>query len=655
MIQDNSKINPLIINSRVKPKKLPKDVLDDQVEESNVGFDKKRKLDYFHSLWYNLSTWRDERRKWAKYYNGDQWHEQTKDSSGRTVTEEEYITSQGKIPLKQNLIKSVFNSIVGQFRSDNGKSIVISRIRDKAKETEMLSNALQGALDHNDIKEVDVASLIEKGISGLCIQRITYDWWNEERRWDVLVETIHPNFIFFNSGIQDPRWKDLRTIGRVIDTSWGQVLAAFGKTPEKVSRLKEIYGNPNRHKEYGQSYDNFDDERYHRLDFYMPDDMSKCRVIEAWELRTVIATMTHDWADGSYSEFEGTMEDVEKINMIRTQKYAAAGYPPEEVPLIEAWQEYKERWFYGFYSPQGDVLDEGESPYWHGSHPFVLPPNHMVDDKMTGLVYDLYDTQRQINRLLALQDFILGTSAKNTLIIDEDSLNGQSPDDIAEEWVKVGGVIVLKLRDGAKPPFEIGRNAVNLGISDMIQMNMKILQDISGVHPSLQGQQAQSGVPAARVITEAQQSSLNLKQFIEPFNTFRKDRNEKVLKTLQQFYTEPRWIAVSGASYSDTAKLYEPQMVRDIEFDLVMAQSADSPVYRNIIDESLKEFLMNGLIDFETYLSTTSLPYADNLMEAVKKRREQAATDPRGAIAGLQQDMPQNSQAQALLQKAVGR
>lgn len=651
MIQDIQKVNPMLVLSKVRPKSLPSEVIHVEEEEPQ----KRMKLDYFYSLWLSLTTWRNDRMKWAKYFNSDQWHETTTDDDGNTVTEEEYISSQGKVPLKQNLIKPIFNTIIGQFRSDRGKTVIISRIRDKARETEMLSNALQSALEYNDIREIDVASLIERGVSGLCIQRVSYEYWPEDRRWDALVETINPNFVFFNGDTQDPRWRDITCIGRIIDTTYGKVLSAFGKTQEKARRIHEIYKNPDRYKHFGQNYDSFDSERYYRLDFYVPDELNKCRVIEAWELKTIKVIVAHDWLDGTQREFSGTMKDIEMLNMYRRDKYVSAGIDPNEAPPIEAWEEYRERWFYGYYSPYGDVLDEGETPYWHGSHPFILPPNHTVDGKMSGLVSDLYDTQRQVNRLLAIQDFILGTSSKNTLIVDEDSLNGKSVEEISSEYVKVGGVIVLKLRDGAKPPFELSKGAANLGINEMIQMNMKIMQDISGVYPSLQGQQSQSGTPASRVITEAQNSSINLKQFLESFNTFRKDRNEKVLKVIQQFYNEPRWIAISGTSYSDTAKLYDPDMVRDVEFDLAISQSADSPVYRNVIDESLKEFLMNGLIDFETYLSNTSLPYADTLLETVRKRKQEAGTNPQAAIQGLQQDVQANPQAMSLLQKAISQ
>jgi len=644
MIQQIEKINPRLVVSKVKPKII------DQSSEDRQSESKTIRLEQYHDAWNALSPWRRERMKWARYYNGDQLLELVTDDSGVSVTEAEYISSQGKVPLKQNVIKPVCTSIIGQFRADRGKSVIVGRGKGLEKQTTILSNALQSALDYNDVKELDAAALTEKLISGLPIQRITHGYWPEDRRYDILVENINPNFVFFNPDVDDVRWKNLTMIGRIIDIAYGGLLTAFGGSPEKIEKIKEIYGRNDRYK-YISTYNTFDPNKNYSLDFYIPHDLSLCRVIEAWDLKTIEVLEIHDWMDGTNKEYDGSMDDVKQLNEYRKQKYMSAGYPESEVPLLEAKKVVKQRWFYGFYSPWGDVLDEGETPYWHGSHPFVLPPNQSVDKKMTGLVHDLYDQQRQINRLFTLQDFILGTSAKNTLIVDEASLNGQNIEDIADDYRRVGGVIVLKLKDGAKPPFEIGKNVANLGINEMIQYQLKLVQDISGVHPAMQGQRAAAGTPASAIAQEAQNSSMNLKPILESFNTFRKDRNEKVLKTIQQFYNEKMWMAVNGQGTATDVMQYDPDMVRDVEFSLVIAQGADSPVYRGIIDEQLKEFLMAGLIDFPTYLQSTSLPFAETLMESIKKGPEQQQQ----AIQGLQADpsLQADPNAMRLMEKAV--
>lgn len=647
MIQKIDRINPKLVLSKVKPK-----IKDEFIPKEEPGVNKTIKLEYFHDAWYSLASWRRERRKWAMYYNGDQLSELIEGDDGKYITESEHISSQGKVPLKQNVIKPVCNSIVGQFRSDRGKNVILSRGRDRAKESEMLSNALQAALDYNDIKEIDAAALVEKLISGMPIQRITYGYYPTDRKYDIKIDNINPNHIFFNSDVEDERWHDLRLIGRIIDTTYDNLLIAFGRTKEKAAKIKEIYGSRDRY-QYLSNFQAFDPNKKYSMNFYVPDDPGKCRVIEAWELKLVKTIVVHDWMDGTEKEFDGTMKDVQMLNQYRLEKYRSAGIPDEDVPLLEAWEEYKQRWFYGFYSPYGEVLDEGETPYWHGSHPFVLAPNLSVDGKMTGLVHDLYDQQRQVNRLITLQDFILGTSAKNTLIIDEASLNGQNPEDIADDYRRVGGVIVLKLKDGAKAPFEIGKNAANLGINDMLQMQLKLIENISGVHPAMQGQKAPAGTPASAIAQEAQNSSMNLKPILESFNTFRKDRNEKVLKSIQQFYNEKRWLLINGAGFNNDPVEYDPEAVRDVECNLVIAQSADSPIYRGVIDAELKEFLMAGLINFETYLQHTSLPFAETLLEALKNNE-----NPEGqqeAMMNIQNNpaLQGNPKAMELLQKGI--
>jgi len=286
------------------------------------------------------------------------------------------------------------------------------------------------------------------------------------------------------------------------------------------------------------------------------------------------------------------------------------------------------------------VIREGETPFEHGSHPFVITPYPLLDGNISGLATDLIDAQRQINRLLILQDMILSSSVKNTLIVDSNSQNGQSLEAIGESYKEIGGVIALNLKPGqGSPPVELKGSIGNMGIAEMIQIYIKMLQDVSGVNPAMQGQQAQSGTSGKLYDAQISQSTLNSKDIMDTFSgLFRRNRDMKLLKTIQQYYEEPRMLAIAGKSYTETAQLYDPDRVRDIDFDLTIGQSADSPVYRSAMDETLNNFVMKGLIDLEMWANSTSMPFAQNLLESLRKRKEQAQTDPQGAILGIGQD-----------------
>ena len=608
-----------------------------------------RKLDIYNQYYISLYPFRRQREKAARYFNGDQWHETMLDKYGNPISEHQHILNQGKIPLKQNLIKSTIRSLEGQFRSDTSKSVVVSRTPDRGKESEMLSNALQYSLTSiNNAKELDARSLEELLISGLPIQRIGFERVPSLGKRDVVVRNVHPNTIFFNGDIQDIRGNDIHIIGQLHDWTINDVLAKFANSPEgiyseeRAARLKQIYSWTS--EEFVQAY-GLDPRNMYGIDFYIPKDQSKCRVIEVWEERIDKVLIVHDWMNGTEDETDWTPADVDRINQYRIAEYGKAGVAAEDVPLCEYHYEMIKRWYFTYYSPQGHVLREGITPYWHKSHPFVVLPYPLLDGKIVGLATDLIDAQRQVNRLLILQDMILSSSVKNTLVIDKNAMDGKSPEEIGQDYKEIGGVVVLDVEKGKNiqgSVMEIKGSIGNLGIPEMIQLYIRMLQDVSGVHPAMQGQQAQAGTSGVLYAQQAQNSTLNSKDIMESFGgLFRTQRDMKLLKTIQQYYDEPRMLAIAGKSYTETAQLYDPAKVRDIEFDMVIGQTSDSPVYRDIIDQTLKDFVDKGLIDLEMFLENTSLPFSNQLLESLRRRKEQAQTNPQEAIAGLSGDVQQ--------------
>ena len=139
------------------------------------------------------------------------------------------------------------------------------------------------------------------------------------------------------------------------------------------------------------------------------------------------------------------------------------------------------------------------------------------------------------------------------------------------------------------------------------------------------GQKAAAGTPAKLYAQETHNSALNTKDYFETFNNFIRERNWKALKVLIQFYDEERKIALAGNNYSEEAMVYNPEKAKSAEVDVVMAQSADSPVYRGIIEDSLQQFVTAGFIPFKTYLKTSTLPYSDKLLTDIESAEQQLA------------------------------
>lgn len=576
----------------------------------------------YQNDWDNLSDFRYRYKRATKYLRGDQWSDYIQNDDGEYVTEEDYITEQGKIPLKQNIIRPIVKSLSGLFRTDRGKSIVISTRPNTAKIEKMLSNALQYALHINDAREIDSRTFELFMLSGLPVQKVGYDFISEYGRYDVVIDYIDPNYIFFNGDIKDIRLTDLRRIGQIHDITLDELFVHFAQSEKDKEKLKLIYAPVS--KDEFSDIMGLDPYRSQNLDFYIPHDLHKCRVIEVWEKRATNVIDYWDMASGEEGYWDGTAEDIERLNLSRKQKYIMAGIPEDEWALIEYGQTIAFKWFYRYLSPYGHILREGESPYQHGSHPYEMYPYPLVSGEVWGIVEDIIDQQRYLNRLVTLWDSVIGTSSKNTLILDKNTMDGQSPEQIGATYREVGGVLVLDLKNGGIPPQTVNDRAVNLGVTELIGMQLKWIQDISGVQPAMQGQQGGSGTPASRYAMELNQATLNSRDFMESYNAFRRRRDMKVLKTLMQFYKGQRYVALGGEGTNDE-QVYDSEIAKDYinAFDIRIGQSTDSPAYKGWVDEMLKELVLQGLIDVEMFFKHSNFPFSEAMLEEIKNKREQ--------------------------------
>ena len=68
------------------------------------------------SHWAAMNEFRSRRERAKRYCYGKQWDDLV-EVDGRFISEEEYIRSQGNVPLKNNLIRRLVRSVLGVFRN----------------------------------------------------------------------------------------------------------------------------------------------------------------------------------------------------------------------------------------------------------------------------------------------------------------------------------------------------------------------------------------------------------------------------------------------------------------------------------------------------------------------------------------------------------
>lgn len=641
----------LLPMSRIAPKRNELSEIDTVASAKRYGdrraFDILMEAQYY---WNQMEDFRKDRERNKRYTYGFQWDDMIC-VDGKSMTEEEYIKSQGNVPLKNNLIRRLVRSVLGVYRSQSKEPTCTARDRDEQKLGETMSTILQCNMQLNRMPDVYARSMEEFLISGFIVHRKSYGWRN--RKEDCWTDYVQPNNFFIDNNMRDFRGWDVSVLGEVHDISFRQLCEQFASSPQEYRELRDIYKWAAR-KDYIATYaERFGYSRLENYDFLFTSEPGRCRVIEIWRKEQKPRYRCHDYQNGDI--FKIDEEDYVRVvlaeNEERIRMAKEVGMPEEEVPLIKATWFVDDYWYFYYLSPFGDILREGETPYEHGSHPYVFKAYPFIDGEIHSFVADVIDQQRYTNRLITLYDWIMRASAKGVLMMPEDSLpDGVSIDDIAESWTEFNGVIVYRPSKSGKVPEQVANNSTNIGIAELLNMQLKFFEDISGVTGALQGKPGYSGESASHYNQQTENATKSLLDLLECFSCFVVDGAYKDVKNMQQFYDTKRVFNIAGRSGAQIE--YDPKKIRDVEFDLSITESTSTPAYRHLANDMLMQLYQSQAISVEQLLEHGDFPFADELLQSIKSQKEQLAQGrvPDGLSPQLLQQAQQNANMEAVNQ-----
>ena len=618
----NKSERKLLPMSRIAPGRNDAAEIDTVVSAKRYGdrraFDILMEAQYY---WSQMDDFRKDRERNKRYTYGFQWDDMIC-VDGKSMSEEEYIKSQGNVPLKNNLIRRLVRSVLGVYRSQSKEPTCTARDRDEQKLGETMSTILQCNMQLNRMNDVYARTMEEFLISGFIVHRKSYGWRNGKE--DCWTDYVQPNNFFIDNNMRDFRGWDVSVLGEVHDISFGQLCEQFASSPQEYRQLRDIYKWAAR-KDYIATYaERFGYSRLENYDFLFTSEPGRCRVIEIWRKEQKPRYRCHDYQNGDI--FKIDEEDYAQVvlteNEERMRMAKEAGMPEDEVPLIKATWFVDDYWYFYYLSPFGDILREGETPYEHGSHPYVFKAYPFIDGEIHSFVADVIDQQRYTNRLITLYDWIMRASAKGVLMMPEDCLpDGVSIDDIAESWTEFNGVIVYKPSKSGKVPEQVANNSTNIGIAELLNMQLKFFEDISGVTGALQGKPGYSGESASHYNQQTENATKSLLDLLECFSCFVVDGAYKDVKNMQQFYDSKRVFNIAGKSGAQIE--YDPKKIRDVDFDLSITESTSTPAYRHLANDMLMQLYQSQAISVEQLLEHGDFPFADELLQSIKSQKEQ--------------------------------
>jgi len=580
-----------------------------------------RVLNMAHNAWTGLDKFRKEAARNERYSFEDQWADRII-VDGKYVTERQHIINQGNIPLQNNKIRGTLRTVVSLFSANKSEPVCVARDSDEQTVADVMSVCIQYVHQLNKMPDLDSLNLMYMLNSGFVGYYSQYGSVGEARMQDISTRIVNYNNVFFDNNMEDPRHWDCHLIGEIHDMGLYDVMAKFAKSRAEAEKIRGIYGAVDPESTYTYFSTIIDDKQFSKSFFY-PVDNSRCRVIEVWRTESKERIRVHDRLSGDLFKME--IEDewyIEQENKRRIKEQSEMGVTPENYRLLESSWFIDNYWYFWYLSPYGDVLAEGETPYLHKSHPYSFKITPFYNGRAHPFTSDFIDQQRILNRYIITQDFINRHAAKGVLMFPEEAKpDSMSMDEISDAWTSYDGIIYYKAKGLTKAPEQIITNSRSAGITDMINLQLKMFEDISGVQGAIQGQAPKAGTPASLFAQQVQNAATSLTDVFNSFRFVREDLNSKILKLIQQFYDSPRYINLAGR---DGERVYvDPAKIQTAEIDASLTETPATPAYRMVINDMLSNLQANGQITLEEMLQAGSFPYKDKLLSLLAKRREQ--------------------------------
>ncbi len=410
--------------------------------------------------WNAASEFRADRLRNKRYTFGDQWRDPVT-VDGHVMSEEEYIRREGNIPLKNNLIRRLVRNVVGVFRKEF---------------SEQLSEWDAEERDHarrQRLEELYGRTMEEFLISGLAVHKLRRGMRGGEE--DVWVDSVSPDSFFYDPDARDPRGADMRFLGQLHELSPRELASHFGGGRDAYRRLMTDYGM-----------------RRHVV------------VVELWERQKRPRMLCHDKRRGM----------VLKVDEGEWHRSADFRGMPSRWILDDVWR-------FHFVTEDGEILSEGDSPLADGGHPFVMKAYPFLDGEIHSFVSDIIDQQRYTNRLITMYDWMMRASAKGVLLFPEDALPIDGDiQEVADQWGRFNGVIVYRPQIGQPLPQQVNGAVAPGGISDLLNIQLKMMEDVSGVSGALQGRMDSKSMSGELFGRQTENSLTSLRDILESYRGF---------------------------------------------------------------------------------------------------------------------------------------
>lgn len=604
----------------------------------------------------------ETRKEWLRnlrYVRGDQWSDYVEDENGERVLERNRIAARtGGVALQNNHLIKIVNTLMGIYSRSATMPVCFARQDNADAKSQMMTRALQTNWDNNEMKDLLEGEFFQMIVGGTSIVKEV--WAEQNGIDDSYTYKVDLGHAFWEAEGTDPRHWDISMIGEFRDYTIGELAATFAESEYDYNQLLEIY------KPYLNQLATIHKTRndYSEGSWNYPMTTNLCRVYEIWTKEHKPGIRCKDIMNTEQPLYHIDPRDLPNIQAENERRIALGreqGIADDDIPLIEYKGKglgYKiyEYWHYWALTPDGRILVDYDSPFEHGSHPYTIKMHLYANGRTTPFISCIIDQQRYINRLITLNDLLINSSIKSLKMIPIDLIpKGMSTREFAQQAVELDNWVFYEPQNrmtNAEPKV-ITQNATNIGIHELLQVQLSSINDITNVHGALQGKAPNAGTSAQLYLMESQNATTSIATLLNKFSRFENNVARKKMKTIHQYYQEPRNISVEQSSGYVMFQTYDPKAVRDIDFDVKISEAAETPVSRMFTNKQLEEWAAAGWIDLHDVLTYGYYPNLEELKQRIAASKEMVEQANGGVPVQGDQVQGVNQETAALLQNIL--
>ena len=584
--------------------------------------------------WEDKADWRNERARNYRQTYEDQWSDMVKNDRGKWVTEREYVREKtGTTVLQNNHLVTIPTTLTGLYTKSATQPTVYARTPNCDDKADMMTNALQANWKRTNQRELMTDRFLDLAVGGMAV--VCEEWSVHEGVEDSYTFPVNPDYFLWKSAGNDPRGWDIYLIGEIRDSTLNDLAAELCSSRKDFDTLRKIYApylsdDMNTHSGGSDTQED--------MNWEFPNNRQLCRTYRVWtkQVRHRFRCIDlENYTNPLFKIEESQIGDILAINEQRSKINAermllAAQEGVQKFQLLDLikinpakgiWDEY---WHAEILGPNGIILDEYESPYEHGSHPYTYRMHNLVRGKIVPFISPVIDQQAAINKMWTLIYMSINSGIKGLKMIPSQLIpDWMSFRQFTKQAVENNGWVIYEFDDNvpAEAIKTINNNSLPVGAMDIMQTAVGWVKDITNVSGALQGQTPKSGTAYARYALETENSTTGLAALMQKFAWFETECAKKKLKTIHQYYTSPRNICNHHSTYASFA-LYDPQAVQDIEFDCNIVETADSPTSRAALNEFGQMLWEKGAISLQNFINRINLPGKDGYLQDINAAME---------------------------------